>query len=871
LKKHKTIPPALAQKCLLRFLRVDLAEEVLGDLDEKFYIDVKTKSVFKAKINYWYQVLHYLRPFAIRKSNPSSSNNIAMFQNYFKIGWRNLFRQKGYSVINIGGLACGLAVAILIGLWIHDELSFNKYHENYDRIARVMNRGTWNGETSSGIYLPIPLSAELSQTFQNDFEYVVMSTFTQDHIISQGNLNFTKNGNYMQPDAPELLSLKMLKGTRGGLIELNSILLSESLAKTLFADEDPINRIVKIDNKNDVKVTGVYEDIPKNSEFNEVAYILPWDLYVVSNEWLKRFMDSWSDGMIQIFVQVPLHSDMENVSRKIKNAIHDHMSNDDKSHNIETFLHPMRSWHLHGEFKEGINSGGQIRFVWLFGTIGLFVLLLACINFMNLSTARSERRAREVGIRKSIGSLRKQLIYQFYIESLLLVILAFILSLGVVYLVLPWFSQVANKEMTMPWGSGLFWLSCLSFVLFTGITAGSYPALYLSSFQAVKVLKGTFRVGRFASLPRQVLVVVQFTVSVTLIIGTVMVYKQIQYTKDRPVGYSREGLIYLNMKTTEIHEHFDVVRNELKASEAIFEMAESNSSVVRYGANFGGFEWKGKDPGLSDVFAIEWVTPEYGKTVGWQFIAGRDFSRDVLSDQMGFVINESAAMYMGLENPVGEVIKWDNRNWTILGVVKDMVVESPYEATRQAIYMPLVWPGSVVSIKIHPDKSPQESLAKIQSVFKQYVPGMPFDYNFADEQYAKKFKNEVRIGNLASVFAALAIFISCLGLFGLSSFVTEQRTKEIGIRKIVGASVVNLWGMLSRDFVVLVLISSLIAVPIAYYYLNTWLQQYQYRTEISWWVFAATGGGALIITLLTVSLQAIKAAMMNPVNSLRSE
>ena len=429
--------------------------------------------------------------------------------------------------------------------------------------------------------MPFPLGPELAESFQNDFEYVVMSTFTDDHIISNGDLKFTKLGNYMQPDAPKMLSLEMLSGTQNGLKEMNSIMLSESLAKILFGDEDPINKSVKIDSKVDVKITGIYKDLPKNSEFHEVAFIAPWELYLASNDWTKRFRDSWSSGNIQILVQLAPQTALDNVSLKIKSAIYDHISEGDKVYKHEVFLHPMSKWNLYGEFKNGQSVGGQIRFVWLFGTIGVFVLLLACINFMNLSTARSERRAKEVGIRKAIGSFRRQLMTQFFSESLLVVMLAFILSIGIVWLALPWFNEVANKQISMPWTNQYFWISCIAFVVLTGTIAGSYPALYLSSFQPVKVLKGAFRAGRFASVPRKVLVVMQFTVSVTLIIGTIMVYQQIQYAKDRPVGYNREGLIYLNMKTNEVHDHFDVVRNELIASGAVLEIAESNISVVR--------------------------------------------------------------------------------------------------------------------------------------------------------------------------------------------------------------------------------------------------------------------------------------------------
>jgi ABC-type antimicrobial peptide transport system permease subunit len=368
-----------------------------------------------------------------------------------------------------------------------------------------------------------------------------------------------------------------------------------------------------------------------------------------------------------------------------------------------------------------------------------------------------------------------------------------------------------------------------------------------------------------------VLVVLQFTVSVTIIIGTIVVYRQIQHTKDRPVGYNREGLIYMEMKTPQIHNHFETIRNRLITSSAIEEMTESQNSVIIAGPNIVGFDWKGKDPDFIDQHTVEFITPTYGRTVGWQIVDGRDFSLEVIGDQSGLIINKSAVDYMSLKNPVGEIVKWGGRNWTILGVVKDMIVGSPYQPTTPTIYMPLTWYGNIVSLKLNPNQSAQTAIDKIQTVFKEFAPDIPFDYKFVDEQYAYKFSNEVRISRLASVFAILAIFISCLGLFGLASFVAEQRTKEIGIRKVVGASVFNLWSMLSKDFVVLVIMSCLIAIPIAYYFLANWLQDYQYHTEISWWIFVVTSGGAVLITLLTVSYQSVKAALMNPVKSLRSE
>jgi ABC-type antimicrobial peptide transport system permease subunit len=512
-----------------------------------------------------------------------------------------------------------------------------------------------------------------------------------------------------------------------------------------------------------------------------------------------------------------------------------------------------------------------MQFVWLFGIIGIFVLLLACINFMNLSTARSEKRAKEVGIRKAIGSLRGQLLAQFFSESLLVVAFGFVCALLLAQLALPFFNNVADKKMSILWGNPIFWLSGIGVSLLTGLIAGSYPAFYLSSFQPVKVLKGTFRAGRYAAMPRKVLVVLQFTVSVTLIIGTITVFRQIQFARNRPVGYNRDGLISLQTINTDIHDHFDAVRTELKSAGAIEEMAEATSPVTSVWTTNGGFDWKGKDPAQSVDFPTTGVSYEYGKTVGWQFKEGRDFSPAFATDSSAFVINEAAARFIGLKDPIGEVIRWDNQSFTIVGIIKDMIIESPYKPVRPSIYLIDKRKSSIINIKINPSLSAPAALSKIEATFKKYSPEQPFDYTFVDNQYARKFGNEERIGKLASFFAILAIFISCLGLFGMASFMAEQRIKEIGIRKVMGASVFNLWQMLSKDFVVLVLISLLIAIPMAYYFMHNWLQNYQYHSDISWWIFAVTAIGILVITLLTVSFQSIKAALMNPVKSLKAE
>jgi ABC-type antimicrobial peptide transport system permease subunit len=499
-------------------------------------------------------------------------------------------------------------------------------------------------------------------------------------------------------------------------------------------------------------------------------------------------------------------------------------------------------------------------------------LLLACINFMNLSTARSQKRAKEVGIRKTIGSHRSQLIWQFFSESLLMVMLALMVALLLVVLLLPLFNEVANKQMFILWASPVFWAICIGFSLITGLIAGSYPAFYLSAFRPVKVLKGTFRVGRYAAIPRKVLVVLQFTVSVILIIVTVIVFRQIQFAQNRPIGYDRNGLVTLPMYTPAIHERFDVVRNELLQTGAVENMAECWSPITSVWNTNSGFNWEGKDPGMALDFPSEDVSYDYGKTVGWQFVAGRDFSRSFVTDSTAFVINEAAVKFTGLKDPVGKIITWDNEPYHIIGVVKDVIAESPYAPVRPAVYHMLRGgAGTRLIVKINPKVSTQQALAKIEAVFKRHNPTHPFDYQFVDQDYANKFGDEQRFGKLASIFSILAILISCLGLFGMASFMAEQRTKEIGVRKVLGATLFSLWGLLSTDFVRLVIIALAIACPVAYYAMTGWLQQYAYRTTIPWWIFPAAAMGTLFITFLTVSYQALKAALMNPIKSLRTE
>ncbi|HEV3325325.1 MAG TPA: FtsX-like permease family protein, partial [Puia sp.] len=468
--------------------------------------------------------------------------------------------------------------------------------------------------------------------------------------------------------------------------------------------------------------------------------------------------------------------------------------------------------------------------------------------------------------------LRSQLIGQFLSESLLMAVLAFVCAMAIVEFSLPFFNDLSGKQMIIPWSNPLFWVTAIGFTTITGILSGSYPAFYLSSFDPIRVLKGTFRAGRFASLPRKTLVVLQFTVSITLIIGTIIVFRQIQYARNRPVGYTRDGLFSVVMSTPEIYAaNYNSLRSDLISSGAVEDMAESASAPTEVENTASGFDWKGKDPNVNPNFGTISVTHDFGRTLHWEITAGRDFSRNFVTDSNAVILNESAVKLTGLKDPIGETIRFNKQDLTVVGVVKDMVMQSPYTPVLPTIFFLNYKFVNFITVRINPNMPVQEALSKIEPVFRQYNPGSPFVYQFTDEVYARKFSDEQRVGKLATVFAILAIFISSLGLFGLASFVAEQRTKEIAVRKVLGASVFNVWRMLSKEFIALVIISLLAATPIAYYFMYNWLLNYQYRTEIPWWVFMATGAGALIITIMTVSFQAIKAAITNPVKSLRSE
>lgn len=795
-----------------------------------------------------------------------------MFKSYFKTAWRNLLKNKGYSAINILGLSAGMAVAILISLWIWDEVSYNHFFKNHDEVAQVMT--TYideNHKMETGRAVCMPIGDELRSKYGSDFKNIAMTSWNFSHVLAVGEKKITENGIWVEAGFPNIFTLKMKEGNRNTLSDPSNILINASLAKTFFGNKEAVGKIIKLDNKDVFKVSGVFEDFPHNSNLYETKFLLPWKKYITTQDWLKGAATQWNNHSFQAYVQMADHIKMNAETKKIRDVVMVH-KNEKTEGREQAVLWPMNKWRLYSEFKNGKPAAGRIQFIWLFSIIGIFVLLLACINFMNLSTARSEKRAKEVGIRKTVGSLRSQLVKQFLSESVLVALISFLFSVIFVLLLLPLFNKLADKTIGFPWGDGWFWLLALSFTFVTGLIAGSYPALYLSRFDPVKVLKGTFRAGRFAALPRKVLVVIQFTFSIALIIGTIIIFKQIQFARNRPVNYKYQGLITVNMSTPDLYGHYDAIRSDLLSTGVVENMAESSSPTTEVFANQIGFNWQGKDPNTLPSFGTISVSTDFGKTIGWKLIEGRDFSRDYATDSLGLILNEAAVKQIGMKKDiVGQTIQFNDKNYTVIGVIKDMIMESPYKPVTPTVFLnDPNWTGQI-TIAIKQGIPVESALSKIEKVFRKFNPGAPFDYTFNDEEYAKKFADEERIGKLATFFTILAIFISCLGLFGLASFVAEQRKKEIGIRKVLGASTYNLWRMLSKEFALLVFISCFISIPLAWYYLHGWLNQYDYHTSISYWIFVFSGVGALLITLITVSFQAIKAALANPVNSLRSE
>jgi len=795
-----------------------------------------------------------------------------MLRNYIKIAWRNLVNNKVYSALNIVGLAAGMAVALIIGLWVVHEYSYDQFLPNGDQLYQAKINFT---STHDGMHTQDAMSLPIGDVLKKDYpeiKYVARVDWDQKHDLLVGDKKLYLNGMGVGADFLKMFQFPLVKGSAAtALSDPYTILLTESTAKALFGDADPMGKMVRFDNKDNLKVVGVLKDTPENSSMY-FKYLFPFEYLISALDWMKSAPTSWTDNSFQIYVMLQPNASYAELAPKIKDIVSKH-SEKMRPAKPEIILHALKDWHLRSEFKNGKVSGGFIDYVRMFGIIGILVLLIACINFMNLSTARSEKRAREVGVRKAIGSQRSDLIFQFLTESLLITFIAFVLSIAIVQLVIPSFNALADNSIRIPWSNPIFWAIMLSYVLITGLLAGSRPAFYLSSFNPVQVLKGSIQLGRAAALPRKVLVVVQFSCSIALIISTVIVYQQIQYAKNRPAGYSADRLVMADL-STDLNEHYVALKSDVMQTGLVEDFARASAPVTDIYEHTSIEDWTGKNAGEESVNTVTInVSDNYFKTVGMQLLDGHGFAPKFWLDTTNVILNEAAVKRMGLKDPVGQLISWNNHTSgrvKVIGVVKNTVMGSPFTPVEPAIFAHSPW-GSKAIFRLTAKAKTHDAIAKIGQIFDKYNPAYPFSYKFADDEYNQKFNLEVLVGKLAGIFAGLAIFISCLGLFGLAAYVAEQRTKEIGIRKVLGASIAQVWMLLSTDFVILVGISCLIASPIAFYFLHDWLQKYDYRISIGPVVFVASSIVAIVITLLTISFQAISAALANPVKSLRSE
>ncbi|MBS1921291.1 MAG: ABC transporter permease [Bacteroidetes bacterium] len=795
-----------------------------------------------------------------------------MIKNYLKTAIRNLRRNKGFAFINIAGLAVGMAAAMLILLWVQNQLSTDRFYKNEDRIYLMYNRDK-DGQGNKWAWPNTPKI--LATTLKNDYPEVEDAVRYNNvtFLLTHNDTRLNVTGAFADSGFLNVFDFPLKEGSiRKCLSSSYNIVLTEQLAKKFFGNGNAVGETVRIDSVHNCTVTAVLKDLPNNTKF-DFEYLLPWS-YMDKIGWSDS---SWGNNSVFTYVLLKPGAAQAVFDKKIKDITINHTKGSAFPSTTEVFTQPMNRAYLYSKSENGKLTDGPITAVRLFMVIAAFILLIACINFMNLSTARSEKRAKEVGIRKVMGAQRGKLIMQFIGESILFSLTAFLFALLIVQISLSGFNKLVNKELFVDYASSSFWLFSVLFILISGILAGSYPAFFLSSFKPVKVLKGTFKKAEAAINPRKVLVVVQFTFAIVLIISTLIVKKQIQFTLDRDAGYNRNNLVYM-FGQGDIDKHYAVIKNELLSSGAVTSITRSANPITRRWSDSWGFSWPGSTKQDEKTDFVRFGSDaDFVKTIGVKLIAGRDIDiYNYPTDSTAVLLNESAVKAMHLKDPIGITIKSVDDNtqqWHVIGVIKDFILESPYQKdiNPMMVFGPAGSSGYVLHLKLNTANSTTSDLAKIEKVFKAYNPQYPFEYVFADEAYARKFDETQRTGKLASLFAALTIFISCLGLFALAAYSAENRTKEIGVRKVLGASVFNITSLISKDFLKLVIISFVIASPIAWYAMQKWLDGYSYRINMEWWIFIAAGLLSIVIALLTIMFHVIKAAIANPVDSLRTE
>lgn len=784
-----------------------------------------------------------------------------MFTNYLKTAMRILRKNKGFSLLNLVGLSLGMACAVLILFWVYDEMSYNKFHRNYNQLYQVLENQTYEGKTYTFSALPGPFAPAIKSELP-EIKYAARSDWGTNALFTLGDKSIYEKGFHVDPDYLRMFSFELKKGKPEILNDPTSLIITEEMAQKFFGSEDAVGKTLKVNNDKIFTVKGIVQT-PPNSSSIKFSWLTAYQPYEERNEWLRE----WGNNGILTYVQLKEGADPKLVNKKLHNFI----SSKDTTAVAKPFLLAMNDWRLRSRFEEGKYAGGRIEYVRLFSIIALLIIIIACINFMNLATARSEQRAREVGVRKVMGAGKGMLVRQFMSESLVMSFVAMLLAALIVAAVLGPFNTLVEKQMEFSFSNPVISIGLPLLALVCGLLAGSYPSFYLSSFNPISIFKG-MRAGRSSSVivVRKVLVIAQFVISIVLIISTIIVYQQIQHVKGRQLGYTKENVVVVPL-TGKMNERFETIRNELVATGSIRNAAKSNSRVLDLSSSSQNFSWQGKDPSMTVLITTEWVSPQYLSTMQMKLKSGRDFSENAAQDSLNVIINETFAKIIGKEDPVGEILQRDGSPLRIIGVVKDFLFNDMYKKPDPVVLFcePLATNRMLVSIK--QGQNNQRALADIENVLSKHNPGYPFEYRFMDDEFNKLFTSEMMIGKLSRLFAILTIVISCLGLFGLAAYTAERRTKEIGIRKVLGATLPNVVGLLSKDFLRLVAIAALFAFPLAWWVMHQWLEDFAYRISINWWVFAIAGMLAVIIALCTVSFQAVKAGLANPVKSLRTE
>ena len=772
-----------------------------------------------------------------------------------------MFRNKGFSITNILGLAIGMTCTIFILLWVYNELTYDRFQKNYDNIYQVIANRDFNNQVFTDRSMAMPFAGALENS-SPQIKHAVVTTYQQQNVLGYNNNKIKKDGYVVSDHFFDLFSWQFVKGNAAtALKDPHSIVLTEDAAKAFFGNADPINKVLTVDNDKTVKVTAIVKNAPDNSTFR-FDWIMPFNY---NDPGTKASMNEWINSSWNVFIQTVPHADTALLNKTITKIKRSHGHDEISSY----FAFPMSHWHLYSDFENGKNTGGMIEYVRLFSIIAIIILLIACINFMNLSTARSEKRAKEVGIRKTLGSNQRQLIFQFYCESFILTLIAFVLAIIAVTLLLPSFNLMVDKHLSLNLTKPLFWTMALGIILFTAFIAGSYPALYLSSFNPIKVLKGTVVSGKNAILPRHILVISQFVISILLISATIIVYQQIRHVQERDMGYNPNGLIMIP-STPDTDKSFGAIKQDLLTSGVITDVTRTSSPITEVWWNTGAPDYDGKPANAQIIMGGLGTDVDFAKTMGVKMLQGHDFT-GTPADSTSMLLNKAAVDAMKLKKPISMQMRYGGKTYTVIGVTDNVIMKSPFEPAYPMMFVYDASNSSMNTMRIKAGVPAPKALAVLETVFKKYNPSVPFEYQFVDQEFQKKFITEKLISKLSNIFSALAIFICCLGLAGLASFTIEKRFREIGVRKVLGASVRQLLLLISKEFLKLVVISFVIAVPLTYWLMNNWLENYKYRINIDWWLFVVVGIAMFALTLTVVSLNTLKAARANPVDSLRSE